>query len=627
MASDDRFKDRLKEFPDTAGVYLMKDDKDRIIYVGKAKNLKARVRSYFQSGHDHSTKTKRLVMLIHHIDYMLTKTEVEAFLLEASLIKKHRPRYNIRLKDDKAYPYIRVSLTDDFPRLYVVRRVKNDGAMYFGPYTSGYAVRETIRFLNMNFKIRDCSDTFFRKRTRPCMTYQIGRCTAPCVDLISKEDYNKDIKSAVAFLGGKGNKTVKDLEKQMKALSKEERYEMAAKIRDSIKAIEAILEKQAVVSEGRDYDQDIIAFHGDKRGTLVEILFVRAGRVMGSRPQFLSRLDCTSPDEDVREWLVSFLNQYYDDNMVPDEIVLPVALSGDLVRLLQAVFKERQDVTPRILPPTGPDAVRLQEMCLHNAQAHFQDQVMRKEGLMSALGDIQRAFGLKELPVRIECYDNSNFQGDNPVASQVVFEEGLPKKEDYKRYKIKTVVGANDFASMKEVLSRRFKHTEWEDPQLIVVDGGKGQLKLAMEALKEVGRTDIPIVSLAKAKTLGDFTQSEVKGTEERFFIPGRQNPITFPANSEAYQILVSLRDEAHRFAITFHRKLRDKSLFESELDAITGLGESKKKLLLKKFGSVDAIRAAPPEELMTIKGINRLLAERIILHLQQEPDEAPALD
>lgn len=607
----------IGQFPQVPGVYIMKNAKGKTIYVGKAKNLRARVRSYFHESTDHSVKTRFLVSHIDSIEYMLTTTEVEAFLLEASLIKKFRPRYNIRLKDDKSYPYIKATIKDEFPRFYLARRVQNDGSLYFGPYTSGLAVRETIRFLNRTFHIRDCTDAFMKARKRPCMTYQIGRCTAPCVDLIGKEDYNVDMKAALEFLKGHDDQVVKDLTKRMKEAAKEERFEAAAKIRDSLQAVEQIWEKQAVINPNREIDQDVIGFVGDERGTSIEILNVRHGRMIGHQSHFLPKLDPRNPEEDIRDWFTSFLNQYYADNFIPEEIIIPVDLGGDITKLFQAVLKER-GARARLLPALGEEGKRLLDMAISNAQSRFKDFVTEKEGREGGLKEIQDKFRLPQPPRRIECFDISNFQGSQNVASQVVFEDGVPKKEDYRLYKIKTVQGSNDFAAMKEVLSRRFKHTEYDDPQLVVVDGGKGQLKMAVTALAELGRADIPVVGLAKARTQGSFTDQEVGATQERFFVPGRQNFITFHTNSKAFQILVGLRDEAHRFAITFHRKLRGKATMESELDMIVGLGEKRKNTLLKKFQSIEEIRKADVDAIAKLPTFNRVLAERILLHLNE---------
>lgn len=623
MLSRDQLRLKVGEFPQSPGVYLMKGLKDKVIYVGKAKSLRARVRSYFGNG-EQSVKTKYLMMNVQDVEYILTKTEVEAFLLEASLIKKHRPRYNIRLKDDKSYPYIRVSLEQDFPRFMLARKVKHDGSMYFGPYSSSQSVRETIRFLNRTFKIRDCTDGFFKTRKRPCISYQIGQCTAPCVGFIDKETYRQDVEASLQFLKGRSQKVLSGLRERMMEAADEERFEHAARLRDSLAAIERIWERQTVIAMNKDYDQDVVAYVGDARGTLIETLHVRGGRVIGSRPHFINRFDCTTEAEDTRDWLTSFLNQYYSENVIPDEVILPVDLGGDIVKLLQAVFMERQGKKAKILVGTGGEGKRLLDLAKTNASSHFHDAVSKADQQKQALELIKERLELPRLPRRIECYDISHFQGGENVASQVVFEDGLPRKDDYRRYKLKTVDGNNDFAAMKEVLSRRFKHLEYDDPDLVVVDGGKGQLSMAQAALKEVGRSDIPIVGLAKARTQGEFHEQAVTATQERLFIPGRQNPVTFPSNSQALHILVGLRDEAHRFAITYHRKLRENRTLESVLDSITGLGEVRKEALLKGFGSIDAIKSATVDDITAVRGMNRVVAERVLLQLK-ELDEAQA--
>lgn len=618
-------KELVKEFPQQSGVYLMKNAADKIIYVGKAKNLRSRVRSYFQDSKDHSAKTKALVHNIDKIDYILTKTEVEAFLLEASLIKKNRPKYNIRLKDDKSYPYIKLSWADEYPRLYLARKVQKDGSQYYGPFTSGGAVFGTIRFLNRVFKIRDCTDHIFKTRQRPCLTHQIGRCTAPCVKLITQNDYRSEVEGAKDFLKGRSKKVVKDIETKMMSAASEEKFEVAARLRDSMFAIKNILEKQAVINEASELDQDIVSFFGDQRGVLVETLHVRAGRVLGTRPHFLPGIDLTSADESPQDWLTSFLNQYYEDNFVPDEVVTAVDLGNDLNKLLQAVLKERNGKEAIVRYPVDPKTQQLLEMAATNAKSHFEKMVSKEEEKLKGLVEIKTKLHLQKLPQRIECFDISHFQGTETVASQVVFEEGRPAKEHYRRYIIKTVEGIDDFKSMYEVLSRRFKHEEYDEPDLLVVDGGKGQLSQAVKILQELGKTHIPVVGLAKARTQSDFSSSEVEATEERFFLPGRANPVTFKTNSEAHHILTGLRDEAHRFAITFHRKRREERSLSSELDDIPGLGEKRKLALLKTFESIEAIREADVEDIAKLKGFNRVIAERVLLHLNEEDNvEAP---
>ena len=624
MASSrfEEVRDKVKEFPTQSGVYLMKGHADKIIYIGKAKNLRNRVRSYFTDSKDHSPKTRLLVSNIFEVEYILTKTEVEAFLLEASLIKKHRPKYNIRLRDDKAYPYIRFSWGDEYPRLYLARKVKKDGSLYFGPYTSGFAVQGTIRFLNRTFKIRDCNDSMFRARTRPCMTYQIGRCTAPCVRYVSKEEYRMEVEGAKLFLKGQNRKVVKAMTEKMRTAADEEKFEVAARLRDSIESIKTILQKQAVINDTTEKDQDAIGFYGDERGCLIETVHVRAGRVIGTRSHYLPHFDPNDPVEDPREWMTDFLNQYYEDNFIPDEVLLPLDIGSDLSKLMEEVLKERSDTKSTVRFATDERGRNLVDMANENAKAHFTKYVSKSEEKVRGLEEIKERLSLPELPRRIECYDISTFQGAETVASQVVFEEGVPAKEHYRRYKIKTVQGINDFASMYEVLSRRFKHTEYEDPQLIVIDGGKGQLSRAMKILEEIGRKDIPVVGLAKARTESDFQKQEVESTEERFFLPGRQNPVVFKNNAEAHHILTGIRDEAHRFAITYHRKLREGTSLESELDYVVGLGEKRKKTLLTQYNSIDEIRMADPTDIAKLKGFNRVLAERVVLQLNDTEEE-----
>lgn len=615
----DILKDKVKEFPLQSGVYLMKNQVDKIIYIGKAKNLRNRVRSYFNDSKDMSPKTRLLVQNIFEIEYILTKTEVEAFLLEASLIKKHRPKYNIRLRDDKAYPYIRLSWGDVYPRLYLARKVKKDGSLYFGPYTSGYAVHESIRFLNRTFKIRDCTDSVLKTRKRPCMTFQIGRCSAPCVDYISKEDYRSEVDGAKLFLKGQNKKVIKALQERMMQNAEEEKFEVAARLRDSVQAIKAILEKQSVINDTSEKDQDAIGYFGDERGCLIETIHIRSGRVIGTRSHFLPQVNPNDQLDDPREWLVDFINQYYDDNVIPDDVLLPTEIGSDLVKLLEAVLLERSGNKITVRFATDEKGRKLVEMANQNAEAHFKKYVSKSEEKKRGLEEIQDKLNLNSLPQRIECYDISTFQGKETVASQVVFEDGVPARDHYRRYKIKTVQGQDDFASMYEVLSRRFQHHEYDDPQLLVVDGGKGQLAQAVKIMSELGRQDIPIVGLAKARTESDFTASEIIQSEERVFIPGRSNPVTFKNNSEALHILVGIRDEAHRFAITYHRKLRENTTLESELDLVVGLGEQRKKNLLTQFQSVDQIRNADVEEILKVKGMNRVLAERVLIQLNEE--------
>ncbi len=615
----ERLREKAKDFPTQSGVYLMKSAQEKILYIGKAKNLRNRVRSYFLATIE-SAKTRLLVQHIHEIEYILTKTEVEAFLLEASLIKKHRPRYNIRLRDDKNYPYIRFTWAENFPRLYLARKVKKDGSLYFGPYTSGGAVAGTIRFLNRTFRIRDCKDAMFRSRVRPCLTHQIGRCTAPCVKYIDEAGYRAELEGAKLFLKGQNKKVIKALTERMMTSAAEEKFEVAARLRDSIQSVRSILEKQTVVQDSSDIDQDAIGFFGDERGCLVETVHVRAGRVLGTRSHFLPHVDPTSKTEEVRDWLVDFMNQYYEDNFVPDEVLTPVDVGMDLTKLLEQVLQERSDHKVQVRFATDERGRNLLDMAHKNAESHFARSVSKSEEKREDLLEIQKRFQLSKVPLRIECYDISNFQGAETVASQVVFEEGVPAKDHYRRYKIRTVEGRiDDYQSMKEVLSRRFVHAEWEEPDLVVIDGGKGQLSVATHILQGIGKSHIPIVGLAKARTAADFTSDVVEATDERFFLPGRQNPVVFRSNTEAYQILVGIRDEAHRFALNFHRKLRESTSLQSELDFVVGLGDKRKTILLKAFKSVQDLKAADPEDLAKLPTFNRVLAERVLMQLNED--------
>ena len=550
-------KETIKNFPVQCGVYLMKDINNRVIYVGKARNLKSRVQSYFSN--TKSFKNIFLIPRIHHIDYILTDTEVEAYLLEASLVKKHNPRYNVRLKDDKSYPYIRCSMEEAFPRFYVERKVKKQGSLYFGPYTDTGFARQMIRLLNTRFKIRDCSNHFMKGRVKPCLTYDIGSCTAPCVDKVNKSDYLQQVKQSLSFLRGTGKAVLKDMEKRMKQLSKEERFEEAARLRDSIKAVEFCRAKQSVVSQ-RKKDLDVIAFHKDKQAILFQTLHIRAGAVVGHR--FYYDSSTNQNHKFFSELFGSFIIQYYIDNLLPELILISIKQTDrfSFSTLEKALFKiHGKSVCVR--GPIGNIEKKLIDMALKNAQSRFKEQHSKKQSLLQGLKDIQKKIHLKHLPERMECFDISHFQGQNQVASHVVFHEGIPKKEDYRKYKIKTVKGVDDFASIKEVLDRRFKHREYPDPHLLIVDGGKGQLTKAMLALKEAGREHIPVVAMAKARVKSDFSAKEIESSGEKFFLPGRKNAIYFQPNSEALRILTHLRDEAHRFAITYHRKLSQKSL------------------------------------------------------------------
>ncbi len=611
-------KEQANLMPKDPGVYIMKNEAGVIIYIGKAKVLRNRVKSYFVKQKGRPNRLKHLIKQIVKIDYMVTHTEVEAFLLEASLIKKHKPRYNIRLKDDKAYPYIKCSLSADYPRLYVERRVKPGKDIYFGPFTSGYLVRETIKFLNGLYKIRDCTNGFMKARKRACLSYEIKRCTAPCVNLISKEDYLKNVYKAVDFLSGKSNEIVDEIAAKMLIASDNQEYEEAASYRDQMKAADLILEKQRVISQDT-IDRDIVVVEDDERGSVVSMIHVRAGRVLGQNYHFLSRLQMSAEDQGLRDRVISFMNQYYIDNFVPDEILVDVDLGKDLTKLFSAVVTERKGVDVRVSHVADLESNDVLEVARKNAKEKLEKFVTKSEAKQNALEEIKEKFGLNDLPERIECFDISNFQGDQSVASQVVFQGGLPSPEDYRKYKIKTVVGPDDFASMKEVLSRRLAHNEYQDPQLIMIDGGKGQLSKALEALKDLGREDIPVVGIAKARTKGEFSDKEVARTQERFFIKGRQNHVTFKNHSEALRVLTHIRDEAHRFAISFHRSLREKATLESALTGLQGMGPKRHERLIEFLKTQKNWSKITVEQIKAETGGSLDLAEKILHIIQND--------
>ncbi len=621
----EKWKEQLKIFPKTPGVYLMKNKLNQIIYIGKAKNLRDRVSSYFIKSHSTSEKvfykTYFLVRQIHSIDHIKTMTEVEAFLLEASLVKKHHPRYNIRLKDDKAYPYIRLSLQDTFPRFYLSRRVKQDGSIYFGPYTQSSFVKETMHILNKTFQLRDCKNTFFKSRTRPCLTHQIGHCSAPCVKLITQKKYNQSVNKALEFLKGQNQKLFTNLNKQMKKAASLEQFEVAARLRDALLAMERSLEKLPMIDKKSKIDQDVIGYFGDEKGTLLAMLHIRNGRQIGEHFQLFS-VNARSPIADIKNIFLAFINQFYVDHIIPDELLISIDLPKDIKALIQKALQQKSDKKVRVRFPVDTHGSKLLQKVDLFAHDLFKEQVQKTEQKSQGLLDIQKRFALKEFPKRIECFDISTLQGKNTVASQVVFEDGIPAKEYYRHYKIKKVKKIDDFASMKEVLSRRLSHTEYEDPQLILLDGGKGQLNVALEVLKELGRDDIPVAALAKARSQfskkGKKDSSLATHSEERFFLPGRKNPVIFKPQSQPFQILVSLRDEAHRFAITHHRKLRTKDAFESQLDHIKGLSQQKKATLLEHFQTIEDIRQASAQEISQLKGFSHILAERILISLKK---------
>ena len=557
-------QETIKAFPNSSGIYIMKDRKNSVLYIGKAKNLKSRVQSYFVN--NKSFKNQFLAPRIHHVEYIVTDTETEAFLLEAHLIKKHKPRYNIRLKDDKSYPYIRCSMEEDYPRFYLDRKVKKKGSIYFGPYTEAYSARRMIRFLSQQFKIRDCSNHFMKGRTTPCLTHQMGNCTAPCVNKVTKKSYQNQIKQAIKFLRTQNKKLLKDMKVQMQESAQLERFEEAARLRDYIHSIEFCKNQQIVIGK-TNKDSDVLTCFGDKANILFQTLHIRSGSVVGERHYYSQYMNSNSSFYDV---LSIFILQYYMDNFLPELVLVDTHPSfinfkkqQDIKKnffsiLEKALFKIHEKSISVRSPKTQVEK-QLMSMALNNAKDRLKEKNSKQNLQLEGLKEIQKKFHLKKIPERMECFDVSHFQGSHLVASQVVFEDGVPCKEGYRKYKIKTVKGVDDFASIKEVLSRRLKHTEYKEPDLLIVDGGKGQLSQAVQVLKELRYTHIPVVAIAKARVKSDFSAKQIQSGKEKFFLPNRKNPVTFSSHSKALPLLTYIRDEAHRFAISYYRRLSQK--------------------------------------------------------------------
>ena len=570
------FKKKAKQFPLLPGVYLMKKQDGKILYVGKAKSLKSRVCSYFNETSS-SLKNQFLIHQVEKVDYIVTENEVEAFLLESSLIKKHKPRYNIRLKDDKAYPYIRLSIQDNFPRFYFERRVKDSHSVYFGPYTEGWTVRALLDFLNQSFHLRDCSDSDFKTRKRPCLSWDMDICPAPCVKKIIKLEYQKNCKKALRFLKGSSKGLVQRLNSQMKQYSKTLRFEEAGRLRDRLRAIEMIEQSQSVFQKS-EKDKDAVVIHSDVQGTLVEILHFRKGRLIGNRFHFLKKV---TAEEEI---LLSFLNQYYSENLIPDELLIRMPIKVLRLKIFEKVLSSKKKSVCRIRHVFDKEDSLLIQMAEKNAENHFQSEIDKEQLQKELLLEIKRRFKLPKLPFRIECYDVSHWQGSQSVGSQVVFKDTLPSKKDYRLYNLKSVSDGDDYLALQELISRRFHHKEYEEPNMILIDGGKGQLKAVEKIVKELGWNNIPLISLAKdrIKDQGAYN-TKITSSGERFYLPGRKNPITFPSHSKALHTLLHLRDEAHRFAISAHRKKRDKLFLNENTDNIKGLKGKKQKDFVKK--------------------------------------------
>jgi len=541
---------KVKSFPASPGVYLMKDSLGRIIYVGKALDLKKRVASYL-GDRDKRYQVGFLMKRVADIDCLVTDNEKEALLLENTLIKKHRPRYNLQLKDDKSYVSIKLSLKDRFPRIYLTRQIKKDGSVYFGPYASAAAARETVEFIERYFRLRTCSDHELANRVRPCLQHQIHRCDAPCVGFIDPASYGALVHQVKIFLQGKKQDLVKILEGQMREQSGREEFEKAAVTRDLIGSIQETLEKQNVARH-HWIDQDVVGFYREGERITFCLLMIREGKVWETRLFHL-----TGHDED-EEILESFLVQFYsEDRFVPDEVLVPGPFPSQ-DSLIQ-ILAERKETKVEILIPQRGDRSDLVELAFKNAREGFQSRSKKVEEVREVLGRLQDMLHLQNIPRRMECFDISNIGGKEAVGSLVAFVDGTPYKDGYRRFKIKTVDQADDFGMMKEVLRRRLTHiesadTKWERPDLIVIDGGKGQLNAVIAVMNELNVTGIDLISLAKER------EGE---NQDKVFLPGRKNPVLLGRHSSLLHLLMHIRDEAHRFAISYHRRLRAKAFFK----------------------------------------------------------------
>ena len=604
----------LKILPDKPGVYLMRDSSGKIIYVGKAVSLRNRVRSYFQPSRNLSPRIESMVKLVDRLEYIVTATEVEALVLECNLIKEEHPKYNIRLRDDKQYPWVKVTWNESFPQVYITRKIKKDGSKYYGPYTNTGALRDTFKILRQIFPIRSCRYNLDQEKVaRPCLNYHIKRCQAPCNNGISKEAYREMIHQVCLFLEGRQAELVRKLEDEMHKAAANREYEKAARFRDRLRNIHQILEKQKVVSDEKG-DTDVFGMAQDRWGTLVQVFQIRDGKLVG-REYFLVPEGVETPPFEILE---AFITQYYDGSgFIPREILLPVDWEGR--RVVEEWLRQQRGGAVNLKVPQKGEKHQLTRMAEENARTLLEQERNREKQQTAAsdaiLAELQRELELELLPRRIECFDISNTQGRDSVASMAVFEDGLPKGSDYRRFKIRTVEGPNDFASLQEAVRRRFfkglgerENLATENgkfakfPDLLLIDGGKGQLSAVVEVLQELGLTHIPIASLAKQ--------------EEEVYRPGREQPVVLSRHSGGLKLLQRIRDEAHRFAITYHKSLRDKRTVASGLDEIPGIGPKKKQLLLKRFGSVKRIREASVEELMSVSGINAKLAGTIKEHL-----------
>lgn len=597
-------EEKLQNLPDAPGVYIMKDAKGHVIYIGKALSLKNRARSYFQKGAK-GEKTELMVRRIVDLETIVTHTELEALALEANLIKKHRPKYNIILRDDKNYPYLRFDTRSEYPRLEVVRRLKKDGALYYGPYVPAGGMWETLALIRRTFPIAPCKIEFKAERPgRPCIQFQIGRCVAPCSGEADKIQYQDMVNQVRLFLEGKNRDLLDMLKARMEEASANMEYERAAELRDRIAKIEGALEKQKIISSGFE-NQDVIgmAFEGGRAD--IQALFIRNGMLLGRKDFFLDDVRGMTEEEVLND----FLRQFYSKEMiVPEEVLLPLEILDR--EMFEGWLTEKRGGKVEVLVPQRGRKRELVQMASDNAAQSLREHLLSRRSKERILMRLQEELGLRNLPRRIEAFDISTIQGAESAASMVSFENNMPDKRNYKKFKIKTVEGQDDFASMAEVIRRRYTKAKEEGilPDLVLIDGGKGQLNAALDVLRELGIEGPDVIGLAKARSGEEGTEREF----ERVFLPGVDEPVILEPTSATTHLVARVRDEAHRFAITYHRKLREKRAVHSELDDIPGIGEARKKALLRHFGSVENIRQAAVEELAAAPGMTNKAAEEI---------------
>ncbi|MCH8000024.1 MAG: excinuclease ABC subunit UvrC [Chloroflexi bacterium] len=612
-----QLREQVRALPARPGVYIFRNAKDDVIYVGKAASLRSRVRSYFGSPQSLEAKTRRLVEKVADMEYVVTASAQEALILEASLVKRHQPFFNVRLKDDKHYPYLKIDLSEEWPRVEITRRVLDDGARYFGPFASAGSVRRTLGLVQKLFPWRSCTKTITGNDPRPCLDYYIQRCIGPCASLCSKQEYDEVVRQVILFLEGRTEEVTRGLRRSMGEASASLEYERAARLRDQVQAIERTTERQVMALPDR-VDMDVFGLAREGAEAGVQVFFVRQGNVIG-RDTFA--LDGAT-DEPEAEVLASFLKQFYQSTAyVPKRVLLPFPVSDQT--LIQEWLSQRRGKKVEVLAPQRGDKRALVQTAVENARESL--QAARAKWLADsgkareALGQLEQELNLPSPPERIECYDISNIQGTSAVGSMVVFIDGRSQPAEYRRFRIKSVAGPDDFAMLQEVLRRRFKRTaevieerakagaDADDsfgavPDLVIVDGGKGQVSAAHDEMRNLGVGHIPLAGLAKR-----FEELYVKDVSE---------PIVLPRTSQALYLVQRIRDEAHRFAITYHRKLRAKTGMQSALDSVPGVGPKRKRALLRKFGSLKAVREAKVEEIAATPGFTRSLAEKVLAGL-----------